>query len=306
MTPRPAPIDRRTFLKLGALGASTLAGESAALTATADTAPAIPRASAPVEPIVDVNVSLSRWPFRRLSGDETSELVTRLRERGVVEAWAGSFDALLHRDTAAVNARLADECRKHDGIRLVPFGSINPMLPDWEDDLRRCQDEHGMPGIRLHPNYHGYTLDDADFLRLLELASARQLIVQFSVTMEDERTQHPLLRVPHVDATPLVELSRRFPGLRLMLLNAFRKYTLATLKSLEEPANISFEFATLEMVGAVGLLIEKVGVDRVLFGSNSPFYYFESAALKLKESSLNAPQRLAIISGNARKLVKSS
>ena len=44
--------------------------------------------------IVDVNVSLHRWPFRRLKGDEPSEMVTKLRAQNVSQAWAGSFDAL--------------------------------------------------------------------------------------------------------------------------------------------------------------------------------------------------------------------
>jgi hypothetical protein len=298
MTQPPETVDRRTFLKLGALGAGTLVGDAA----TADTPKPNPGTPTPVEPIVDVNVYLSRWPFRRLPGDEPSELVSRLRDRDVVEAWAGSFDALLHRDTAAVNARLVEDCRKHTGVRLVPFGTINPKLPDWEDDLRRCQDVHGMPGIRLHPNYHGYTLDDPSFLRLIELASARRLIVQVALTMEDERTQHPLIQVPHVDASPLVGLSRQFSGLRLMLLNAFRKYNLASLKALSGPSNLSFEIAMLERVGAVSELIDLVGVDRVFFGSYSPFFYFESAAFKLQESPLNPSQRKAIHSGNSRRL----
>jgi len=33
--------------------------------------------------IVDTNVSLSRWPFRRLVGDEPAELVARLRKQNV-------------------------------------------------------------------------------------------------------------------------------------------------------------------------------------------------------------------------------
>ena len=59
--------------------------------------------------MIDTNVYLSRWPFRRLRGDEPGELVEMLRRVGVTEAWAGSFDGVLHKDIASVNARLADD-----------------------------------------------------------------------------------------------------------------------------------------------------------------------------------------------------
>ena len=136
--------------------------------------------------IIDTNVSLFRWPLRRLPLDDPDALVQKLRVPGIAQAWAGSFEGILHRDIAGVNQRLADACRSR--AELIPVGSINPELPDWEDDLRRCTDEHHMPGIRLHPNYHGYPLDDPRFHRLVELAPAAGRFIQIAAAMEDART----------------------------------------------------------------------------------------------------------------------
>lgn len=253
--------------------------------------------------LIDTNVSLSRWPCRRLPLDETPALVARLRSQGVKQAWAGSFDGLLHKDIASVNARLAEDCRKHGRGLLVPFGSVNPRLPDWEDDLRRCHEEHKMPGIRLHPNYHGYKLDDPAFARLLDLASARGLIVQLAVTMKDERTQHPLMRAPPMDVAPLVALLASRSNLRMVLLNWSRGVSSALLAKLSAAGQVYFDIAVLEGVGGVANLLKQVPADRVVFGSHAPFFYLESAVLKLKESALSEPQATSIRAGNARRLL---
>jgi hypothetical protein len=253
--------------------------------------------------LIDVNVYLSHWPLRRLPGEGTADLVSRLRRHGVAQAWVGSLDALLHRDMAMVNARLADECRRYGEGLLVPFGSVNPKLPDWQDDLRRCVEEHRMPGIRLHPNYHGYRLDDLDFAKLLRLAAERGLIVQLVLIMEDERTMHPLLRVEPTSITGLPGLLRQTPGLRLVLLNSQRVLRGQALADLLAAGEVYVEIAMLEGVGGVANLLTQVPPSRVLFGSYTPLFYFESALLKLQESPLSDEQLGAIRGANARRLL---
>ena len=253
--------------------------------------------------MIDVNVWLARWPFRRLPDDEPEDLVRRLRRLGVTEAWAGSLDAPLHRDLGGVNLRLVATCRTHGQGLLRPCGAVNPLLPDWREELRRCHEEHKMLGIRLHPNYHGYALDDPAFAELLGEASRRGLIVQIALKMEDERTLHPLLKgLPTTDPAPLAGLLAREPRPKVVLLNALGNVLGERLKRLLATGWISSDIATLE--GAAGLerLVMQIGPDKLLFGSHAPLFYAEAAHLKLKESVLTPEQSDAIRQANAQRL----
>lgn len=295
--PALATTTRRQFVKTTLAAAATIALEADMPSIRAATS-----RDRKGRGLIDTNVTLGRWPFRRLPLDDTSALVAKLRQHGVTQAWAGSFDGLFYQDLSTSNARLAEECRKHGRGSLVPFGSVNPKLPGWEEELYRCAEQHRMPGIRLHPNYHGYELDDAAFTKLLSLASKRKLVVQISMSMEDERMQHRLARVPHVEAKPLLSLLANLSGLRIELLNWFRAMRMELIKQLAA-VGVSFDIATLEGVGGVANLIPQVPLELVLFGSHAPWFYFESALLKLKESALNQQTDAAIREGNARRLL---
>ena len=251
---------------------------------------------------IDTNAYLGRWAFRRLPCDETPRLLERLDRHGVTQAWVGSLEGVFHRDLAGVNARLADECRQHAG-RLVPFGSVSPKLPDWQEDVRRCADQWRMPGLRLHPNYHGYTLADQVFAELLGAAEQRGLIVQLVVRMDDPRVQHPVFPVANVDLAPLADVLERFPKLRLVILNGAEQPRREALRKLLSAGRVWFDFATLDGLGCVERLLKSVPDTQVVFGSHLPLLAMESAVLKLKESFLPKDQEAAIRHGNAQRLL---
>jgi len=253
--------------------------------------------------VIDVSVSVGPWPFRCFPGDKPADLVARLKRRGVKQAWAGTFEGIFHRDTSAANARLARACATAGAGFLLPFGSVNPAAPGWKEDLRRCHEVHRMPGIRLHPNYHGYTLADTAFTELLRAARERKLIVQLALNVEDERTQHPLMRIPPLDPSPLGHAVATVPDVKLVLLNRMRAPAGEALAALAR-TGIYFDFAMTEGVGGVGELMKQVTPQRLLLGSHSPFQYFDGALLKMKESAITGDDAAAILMGNAQRLLR--
>ncbi len=271
---------------------------------TALSAAVLPARGAPAGPAwIDANVSLFHWPFRRLPLDEPAALANRLAALGVGEAWAGSFEGLLHRDLDGVNRRLAAACRDSRTLRLRPFGSVNPLLPDWPEDLRRCAVEHRMPGIRLHPNHHGYGLDHPGFERLLQLAGEAGLLVQLAVSTEDTRTQPPQTQVADVDLTPLPALLARHPRTRVLLLNHRPGSLTAELARLP---NLWFDLARTEATDGVARLVKLAGNGRVLFGSHAPFLIPEAALIRVEEgllAGLPPAEAEALLMTNARRLL---
>jgi uncharacterized protein len=279
------------------------------------------------EHIIDVNVTFGQWPTRRVPCDDIEKLKSKLRDHSVTEAWAGHFDGLFHNDLTEVNNRLAIACTFREPLappvpssdktkklttpaapnawlKLVPFGEINPLDPNWESELDRCVTVHRMPGVRVHPNYHNYKLDHPNFARLLKAAGERKVVVQLTTIMEDARMMHSLMRVPPVDLAPLEKLVAQTPGLKLILLNALTTASRTDqLYRITLAGDVFVEIAMLETIAALETVLKDIPLDRILFGSHVPSFYFESAILKLQESKLPNGHRRAICYGTARRLL---
>ena len=135
-------FSRRKFIS--AMSASSL---SAAIAATIPASGNITHESADYTgsnpDIIDTNVNLFNWPFRRMKYAETRSLVAKLRKHRITQAWAGNFEALFSKSIRQINARLVEECRTNGEGILIPFGTVNPAWPDWEEDLRRAMKSTG-------------------------------------------------------------------------------------------------------------------------------------------------------------------
>ena len=299
-------LDRRQFLKT-----SLLAGAAASLGTPNPRAQAAPASTSAAPGIVDTNINLFDWPFRKLKYRDTAALVAKLKKHRVVEAWAGSFEALLHKNINGVNERLATECRERGAGMLRPFGTVNLAWPDWEEDLRRCHETFKMPGVRLYPGYQPFDLAHPELPRLVAATRERNLLLQIVFGMEDTRVHHPIITVGTVLATPLVAVLKAEPQAKVQLLHFSGNIQGTDLRALMTETKTTIDISRWEGNGAVGRMIgtapgataARVPVERVLFGSHAPYFPLETALLKLIESPASAAQLNAIMQGNARRML---
>ena len=304
------PIDRRSFLTSSLTGATAVSLAGPRLLAAQTAAPAAATSSAALG-IIDTNVNLFEWPFRALKYRDTKALVAKLKKHRVIEAWAGSFEALLSKDMSGVNTRLAAECREHGPSFLIPFGTVNLAWPDWEEDVRRCYEVHKMPGLRIYPGYQPFDLDHPETERLVKMTSERGLILQVVFGMEDPRVHHPIINVGPVTFSPLLKAVKSAPNAKVQLLHFSGSTKGDDLSQFMAQANTFMDISRLEGNGAVGRMIgsitglpsARVPVERIVFGSHAPYFPIETAILKLIESPLDAQQLQAVMQGNARRLL---
>jgi hypothetical protein len=263
--------------------------------------------------IIDTNVNLFKWPFRRMKYGETRSLVAKLRKHRITKAWAGNFEALFSKSIDDVNARLAEECRVNGEGVLIPFGTVNLAWPDWEEDLRRCHEVYRMPGIRLYPIYQTFDLSHIEFPKLMSQATERGMIIQIVGDMEDSRVHHPIVLTRELSFDPLVDIMKKIPKAKVQLLSWNERVSSELLKKLVSDTSIVLDISWLESTGAIGRLIDgnpwsgpatPVPVERLLFGSHAPYFPVESAIIKLFESPLTLEQMKAIMNGNARRFMK--
>lgn len=293
-------IARRRFVQASLVSAALPI--AAAVTQAAD---------APAPEIIDTNIHLFEWPYRPLKYSRTEALVTKLRKHRITQAWAGSFEAVLHKQLDQANRRLADECKSQGNGMLIPIGSVNPAWPDWEEDLKRCHEQYRMRGIRLYPAYHGYTLDQPEFAHLISAAAKRGLLVQMVLRLEDERVHHPSLVIAPVDLAPLPDVLKKLPDASVQLLNSAGPLLGNHVAALVKETKVAFDISAIEGNGGIGRLIEgknysyrgSIPVERLLFGSHAPYFPCESALLKLFESPLSLEQLEKLMRANARQLI---
>jgi predicted TIM-barrel fold metal-dependent hydrolase len=233
---------------------------------------------------IDVNTYIGHWPFRQLRHNTAEALVRRMDERDIDQAVVASIDGILYKNVHPANEILSTQVQPFRD-RLIPFATLNPTYPGWQEDLRRCAGELGLSGLRLYPHYHGYRLGDPEALELIHAATQLGWAIQVPMRVVDRRQRHKWDLAEDLAPDEVYAMLAQCPGTRWMWLNSLG------LDGARLPAEAQYLVEISRMTAVlqrnIQALIETAGAEHLAFGTGMPFKVPEPALLKLQV--LDAP-----------------
>ena len=192
------------------------------------------------------------------------------------------------------NDRVAEGVKKFPD-RFIGYAVVNPRYPDdVEPELERCFGQLGMKAIKLHATAHGnYPLDEPGY----------EAVWQYS-----ERLKLPvLIDVPEGGYERLDRVCRKYPGARIMPAHSGGSYEMAdkSIKLAKNHPSVILEINyTPRPYAMIEYLVEKVGADRVIFGTDWVYRDPRPQLGWVGYARISPSDKEKILGGNMARLLK--
>ncbi|MDR2056478.1 MAG: amidohydrolase family protein [Desulfovibrio sp.] len=233
----------------------------------------------------------------------------------------GTIEHLLAREKAAGINRFVVLCAATTPAQVIPannyaislqkkypqviaFGSMHPGYKNFEDELTRLQ-KAGIRGLKMHPDFQGFGMDDENLFPILEYAQ-KKFIIQFHVGSNKnpgDAPSSPGKLAAILDNFPDLVIIAGHLGGYLMWEEAIRLFGGRRRENLWfDTSSVSF-FAHGDTVRE---LLRTWPEERLLFGSDWPLFDIKEEQERLRRVGRLTRRKLEKIMSNANALFAAS
>lgn len=182
--------------------------------------------------------------------------------------------------------------------RIIPFGTIHPEYPDWKKEIRYLA-SCGIKGIKFHPDYQEFFVDDPKLFPIYEEVFSNNMIALFHAGI-DIGLPEPC----HCTPKGLRNVLRTFKGASIIaahmggynLWNEVEKYLVGE----DIYFDTSYTSHVLDSVFMINM-INNHGTDKILFGTDSPWGNQRREVEFIKSLPLRDEEKDRILGKNAIK-----
>ncbi len=195
-----------------------------------------------------------------------------------------------------INEFIARSVEKYP--RLVGLGTLHPDSSDLTGDFRHLQ-ELGLHGVKLHPDFQQFKIDDYRCLKIYELCEEADLPIlmhcgDYRYDFSNPNRMAPVLKI----YTGLTLIGAHFGGWSVW---DDAVENLAGIPNFYVDCSSSFGFLPPEKVQTI---LRRYGADHVLFGSDYPMWDIGKELAFLNTLDLDESEKRCILNSNAKKIFR--
>ena len=205
-----------------------------------------------------------------------------------------SFDGV-NRYAKEINEEFKDKSR-----RIISFGAIHPLCEDIEGKMAKLKSE-GFLGVKIHPDYQGAYINDEGYVKILNAARELDLVV---ITHAGVDFAYP--DDVHCTASLAKELLRKAPHKKFVMAHLGGVKLAEEFLKAFEGDEVYFDTGyVLREIGEeiIKSFIARVGEDRILFASDSPWSDILRDAEILRSINIDEKTKEKLFMQNAKKLL---
>lgn len=196
-----------------------------------------------------------------------------------------------------------DWAAEQDGGRFISFGSVHPDAEDISEELDRIV-ALGLHGIKLHPDYQGFMVDEERLDPVYDEIEKRGLPVIFHAGFDVFSPS--LIHCPPERALNMI---KKHPHMKIVLAhlggNDCWQQVYDVLAGTDGEVYFDTAFTARYLTdGLMEKIIRRHGTDRILFASDCPWDDPSEIKRKIMSLGISDDDKEKIFSGNASRLLE--
>lgn len=217
--------------------------------------------------------------------DGTAATCRRMKVDGIVV----SSIASLASDWKWGNDEVAEAVKQHPGL-IWGYASPDPYYEDC--DIEPYLDMQGFLGVKIHGDLQGLPVNDPRYFPAYELANDRGLPVLFHAWMPSE-------------VKAATDVARRYPNTKVILGHSGMTARDTAVEVAKQYDNIFIDTAISSTYdNAIEVLVDKIGAERVVYGSDISFFDCIHTLGKIALAKLSDADKEKILGLNAKTLFR--
>ena len=243
--------------------------------------------------VVDCHTHIGYFDRARVLLSDYTDLLHEMDRTGVEKACISSFLSI-GPDEEAGNDLVAQAVERYPD-RFVGYAVVNPNRAEKSaSELARCFDGLGCKAIKLHPAFHQYPINGPGYKKTLEFAAQRQCAI-----------------LSHDWGSPeiLERLSSNYQSIKFIVAHTGfwdgrREFAYAEVTTRHSNVFVELAYSNI-YYGVLDRLVEQLGADKVLFGSDCVLHDMAYQLGRVIYSQLSDEEQRLILGENMLRLLGS-